>query len=444
MRPAWLRKLDYRLSPELEIEYEDKINEMTNKTFIMGFLPASIGIWIYYYSYILSNQEGDAFNFILALQVLFVVGIFSVLIKGRMRRLLNYFTPVAPLAYTYALMSLYMPTLLDQSKMAQAQNWILCVVFLLYAIERVSPLFSILNGGLTTGMFYYLQSQVPQLATTEAFQFNWQMAAVHASGLLVCVSHCRDSRRSFKLGKDLKFERQQSEALLRNVLPEAIVEELKNTITTLAHLYKDVTVIFIDLVGFTKKSSIMEPSRLVTLLDDLFTRFDELASKHGVEKIKTIGDAYMAATGCPNPDGRHAERMIDFAIDLNQVIKEFNQSFSADFRIKVGMASGQVMGGVIGKKRVSFDLWGDVVNLASRIESIAHDGEIAVSEATAFLIKDYVQLSEARSVDLKGKGPTIVFTVLGKRALSSTETSKRILGPRVLDENRDAEQRPAA
>lgn len=444
MRPAWLRNLDYRLSPELEIEYEDKINEMTNKTFIIGFLPASIGIWIYYYSYNFSNLQGDAFNFILALQTIFVVGIFSVLIKGRMRRLLNYFTPVAPLTYTYALMSLYMPTLLEQSKMAQAQNWILCIIFLLYAIERVSPLFGVLNGALTTVLFYFLQSKVPQLATADAFQFNWQMAAVHGAGLLVCFSHCRDSRRSFKLGKDLKFERQQSESLLRNVLPEAIVHELKNTITTLAHLYKDVTVIFIDLVGFTKKSSIMEPSRLVTLLDDLFSRFDELASKHGVEKIKTIGDAYMAATGCPNPDGRHAERMIDFAIDLEQVIKEFNQSFSVDFRIKVGMASGQVMGGVIGKKRVSFDLWGDVVNLASRIESIACDGEIAVSESTALLINDYVKLSEARVVDLKGKGPTLVFTVLGKRSPSLRETSKRILGPTVIAETSDAEQRPAA
>jgi class 3 adenylate cyclase len=363
-----------------------------------------------------------------------------------MRRTLNYFTPVLTSSYVYALIAVYVATLPDQAKMVQAQNWVICLVFFLYAVERLSPLFAVLNAGSATILFYFLKSKMPQLASAESFQFNWQLACAHGVGLFICFDQCINARRKFKFEKDLESQRQHSEKILRNVLPDAIVDELKTTRSTLAHAYSDVTVIFIDLVGFTKKSAAMEPALLVTLLDELFSRFDELASKYDVEKIKTIGDAYMAATGCPRVDSLHAQRMIEFALALENVMKVFNREFAADFGIKVGIASGSVMGGVIGKKRISFDLWGDVVNLASRIESIAADGEIAVSESTAALIKDRVTLSQPRVVELKGKGPTTVYSVLPKVGLlpAADTTSSASVVPLQASDLSEKAQRPAA
>jgi len=171
----------------------------------------------------------------------------------------------------------------------------------------------------------------------------------------------------------------------------------------------------------------MDPKLLVTLLNELFSRFDELASRHGIEKIKTIGDAYMAVSGCPEVDDQHAIRMVSFALQLEEVVVQFNEEFGSDFKVKVGIASGSVMGGVIGKKRISFDLWGDVVNLASRIESVGRGGDVSISESTAKLVSGSFQLSEPKIVDLKGKGLTPIYTLLrsdtSKKTIEMTGTS---------------------
>jgi class 3 adenylate cyclase len=442
----WLRQLDYRLSPQLEIEYEDKTNEMTNRAFLYGVPTLSICLWVWFFSSRFTNNVGDSLTFAIAVQGVLALGIFAILLRGRMRRILNYFSPVLTLSYVYALIGVYVATLPDQAKMVQAQNWVICLVFFLYAVERVSPFLAVLNAGSSTLLFYFLQASVPQLIGAESFQFNWQLAAAHGVGLFICFDQCINARRKFKFEKDLDSQRQHSDKILRNVLPDVIVDELKTTRSTLAHAYSDVTVIFIDLVGFTKKSATMEPALLVNLLDELFSRFDELASKYGVEKIKTIGDAYMAATGCPRVDSIHAQRMIEFALALENVMKVFNSEFAADFGIKVGIASGTVMGGVIGKKRISFDLWGDVVNLASRIESIAADGEIAVSESTAALIKERVTLSQPRIVELKGKGPTTVYSVRPKVGLlpaAGATSSASVVPLQSADLSKNI-QRPAA
>ena len=441
-----LKKNDFRLSPELEIEFEDKTTEMTDRAFLYGVPTLSVCLWVWFFSSLFTNKVGDSLTFAIAVQGVLTLGLFAIRLRGRMRRTLNYFTPVLTSSYVYALIAVYVATLPDQAKMVQAQNWVICLVFFLYAVERLSPLFAVLNAGSATILFYFLKSKMPQLASAESFQFNWQLACAHGVGLFICFDQCINARRKFKFEKDLESQRQHSEKILRNVLPDAIVDELKTTRSTLAHAYSDVTVIFIDLVGFTKKSAAMEPALLVTLLDELFSRFDELASKYDVEKIKTIGDAYMAATGCPRVDSLHAQRMIEFALALENVMKVFNREFAADFGIKVGIASGSVMGGVIGKKRISFDLWGDVVNLASRIESIAADGEIAVSESTAALIKDRVTLSQPRVVELKGKGPTTVYSVLPKVGLlpAADTTSSASVVPLQASDLSEKAQRPAA
>ena len=281
-----------------------------------------------------------------------------------------------------------------------------------------------MNSFFATATFFYLKGYLPEMAQENYLQLSWQIFATHITGVLLCVDQCRNARQQFKLKKDLEAERQQTENLLKNVLPEPVVRELKTNVSTIAHCYSNVTVLFADLVGFTRKASSTEPQELVQLLNELFSRFDELAVQCGVEKIKTIGDAYMAATGCPEPDKEHAARMISFALQLEPLVKEFNRQFASDFSVKVGISSGSVMGGVIGKKRISFDLWGDVVNLASRIESVSSGGQVAVSESTAALVKDSIRLSGPMTVDLKGKGLTQIFLVLQNTLKGNNELSQ--------------------
>ncbi len=411
-----LNFLEYKLPPDLEAEFQDQTNEWINKTAKIGIPLISLFIWAMYFAHS-APARISLFNFFMVGQVVLIGAFMTLFINGRARRTLNYFTAVLPMAYVYGLMTLHVAKLPTSSEMSQAQNWVVWLVLFLYAFERVSPLFAILNAGLSTCLFFGLRTQIPELFSLSVFQLSWLIAAAHGSGLIVCFDHCKTARKKFKFERELEAARCQSDELLHNVLPDAVVKELKNAGNRrFAHQYNNVSVIFIDLVGFTKKSDSMEAERLVMLLDELFSRFDDLAAKFGVEKIKTIGDAYMAATGCPEPDPEHAHRMIDFASQLDRVMATFNRDYKADFKIKIGIASGGVMGGVIGKKRVSFDLWGDTVNLASRIESVSKASEISISETTAGLIADRFELTAPRIVDLKGKGPTAIYTALQAKA----------------------------
>lgn len=416
---GFLKFMDYKLPPDLEAEFQDQTNEWINKTAKIGIPLISLFIWVMYFAHS-EPARINLFNFFMVGQIVLLGGFITLFIKGGARRRINYFTAALPMAYIYGLMTLHVAKLPTFSEMSQAQNWIVWLVLFLYAFERVSLLFAILNAGLSTLLFFGLRAQIPELSSSSLFQLSWLIAAAHGSGLIVCFDHCKNARKKFKFEKELEAARCQSDALLHNVLPETVVQELKTRGNgRIAHQYNEVSVIFIDLVGFTKKSASMEAERLVTLLDELFSRFDELAARFGVEKIKTIGDAYMAATGCPKTDPEHAHRVVDFALQLDGLMTAFNRDYAVDFKVKIGISSGVVMGGVIGKKRVSFDLWGDTVNIASRIESIAKPGEISICEVTAGLILDRFDLSKGRIVDLKGKGSTLVYSVLKSKTPSA-------------------------
>lgn len=413
---SFLNFLEYKLPPDLEAEFQDQTNEWINKTAKVGIPLISLFIWVMYFTHA-SPERISLFNLFMVGQVVLVVGFLTLFLKGRARRMINYFTAVLPVAYIFGLMKLHVAKLPGVLEMSQAQNWIVWLVLFLYAFERVSPVIAVLNAGSSTILFFWLRGQIPELSGMNGFQISWLIAAAHGSGLIICFDHSKTARRKFKFERELQAARSQSDDLLHNVLPDAVVKELKNTDNRrFAHRYNNVSVLFVDLVGFTKKSDSMEGERLVMLLDELFSRFDDLAAKFGVEKIKTIGDAYMAATGCPEPDPEHARRIVDFALQLDRVMATFNRDYDVDFKIKIGISSGVVMGGVIGKKRVSFDLWGDTVNLASRIESVSKAGEISISETTAALITDRFELAGPRVVDLKGKGPTTIYTALKSKA----------------------------
>jgi class 3 adenylate cyclase len=376
-------------------------------------------ICLVYFSYGFSSS---ILNLAIGCQLLLAYGYFTTQFKGPARRVVNKMTAIFPIAYVYGFMTYYVPNLPSDSLIFQSQAWIVWVIMLIYTIERLSPTLAFCTGSLTSAVYFYLRFKIPQFQDVPYLQVAAQLLVANMTGFFIVTDYVRNARRQFKLEKDLEAERSASDKLLKNVLPVPIVGELKSEASTIAHNYENVTVLFADLVGFTKTAASMDSKLLVKLLDELFSRFDALAEQHGIEKIKTIGDAYMAAAGCPEIDPKHATRMTQYALELEGVVQRFNGDFGTTFAIKVGLSSGAVIGGVIGKKRISFDLWGDVVNLASRIESIAGSGDVVVSESTAKLIKETFDLSPGRIVDLKGKGPTLVFSIIRGDQKSSVLT----------------------
>lgn len=204
---------------------------------------------------------------------------------------------------------------------------------------------------------------------------------------------------------DLEIERDNSERLLLNILPKPIAEILKERKSNIiAEKYKSVTVLFADIVGFTSITSSQSPETLIFILNDLFSRFDERSQTQGIEKIKTIGDAYMAVSGLPEPNPNHAAAMIQFARGILLDVEEFNKTSCLKFQIRIGINSGEVIAGVIGKTKFIYDLWGDTVNVASRMESSGTPGTIHVSEETWNLAKNTVCFTDAITIDVKGKG----------------------------------------
>jgi guanylate cyclase len=195
----------------------------------------------------------------------------------------------------------------------------------------------------------------------------------------------------------------RSQELLTNAIPPSIAVRLRHGEEHIADAYPDTTVVFADLAGFTPWTRRMDPDRVVALLDDLFGRIDERAAAHGVEKIKTVGDAYMAVAGAPEPRSDHAQAAVAFAVDLLSVMADWRAANGVDLEARVGIASGPVVGGVIGRRRLVFDLWGDTVNTAARMESSGVPGRIQVAPATLELLGSSV-VFEARDVDVKGIG----------------------------------------
>ena len=208
-------------------------------------------------------------------------------------------------------------------------------------------------------------------------------------------------------------EQERSEKLLRNILPDSIACRLKHESQTIADSFSEVTVLFADIVGFTELSARISATELVELLNQIFSRFDRLAEKHGLEKIKTIGDAYMVVSGLPEEREDHARAMADMALDMQVALSQFNQQSQYNLTLRIGIHTGEVVAGVIGLKKFAYDLWGDTVNTASRMESHGIPGRIQISEITyRHLHKNYL-LQERGVISVKGKGKMKTYLLIG-------------------------------
>jgi class 3 adenylate cyclase len=202
----------------------------------------------------------------------------------------------------------------------------------------------------------------------------------------------------------IESKNRENEELLLNVLPAPIANRLRGGEHSIADGFAEVTDAFADLVGFTALTSEMPPQNVVTLLNGLFSRFDTAAQELGIEKIKTVGDAYMAVCGLPVPMEDHAERMVRMAIRMVHITREHALEYKVAMKLRVGINTGPVVAGVIGKSKYIYDLWGDTVNLASRMESGGIPDSIQVTRAVYEKLKDKFTFEPRGSIEVKGKG----------------------------------------
>ncbi len=203
---------------------------------------------------------------------------------------------------------------------------------------------------------------------------------------------------------EIETEKAKSDSLLLNILPATIAAQLKDSEQVIANNFESVSIVFADLVGFTKYSQQTNPKDLVVLLNQIFTEFDEAAALFGIEKIKTIGDAYMAASGLPIPNDSHAKSAVLFGQEVLERLKMVCRECDIQMGIRVGIHSGPVTAGIIGKKKFIYDVWGDTVNVASRMESQGQQGRIQITDSTAELLNGYFMLNEKRQLKVKGRG----------------------------------------
>jgi adenylate cyclase len=216
---------------------------------------------------------------------------------------------------------------------------------------------------------------------------------------------------------ELAEEKGRSDKLLLNILPPAIAERLKRGEVNIAQGHADVTVVFADIVGFTRMTEELSPVETVRILNDIFSIFDDIAESHGVEKIKTIGDAYMAAAGLESGANIHyADAVAGMALDMQQKIEEYRQRTGERIQIRIGVGTGPIVAGVIGKKKFIFDMWGDTVNVAFRMAADASPGAVHVDSMTHRRLQSRFRFDQAHEVDIKGKGRMQVYRLTGHAA----------------------------
>ena len=214
----------------------------------------------------------------------------------------------------------------------------------------------------------------------------------------------------------LRIEQDRAETLLLNILPRSIADKLKADTSTIADQFAAASILFADIVDFTRLSERLQPAEVVDMLDHLFTHFDNLADRYGVEKIKTIGDCYMVAAGVPTPREDHARVMALLALDMREAMRSRDAVGHLGLELRIGINSGPVVAGVIGRKRFLYDLWGDAVNMASRMETHGTPGRIQVTRATYELLRDEFELEARGTVPIKGKGDVETWYLVGPRA----------------------------
>jgi adenylate cyclase len=252
--------------------------------------------------------------------------------------------------------------------------------------------------------------RVPEAVIVAFFLLN--VAGVAATSFFLLRYFVMERDRA---QRELQAERAKSERLLLNVLPEPIAARLKETDGIIAEGFDEATVLFADIAGFTAIAGRVPPTRVVAMLDQIFTLFDRLADEQGLEKIKTIGDAYMVAGGIPVPRTDHTEAVAEMALAMREAVAGLLAATGEPLALRIGMDTGPIVAGVIGRRKFIYDLWGDAVNTASRMESHGVPGQIHVTDRVERRLRDRYDFRPRGVVDVKGKGPMTTYLLVARR-----------------------------
>ena len=275
-------------------------------------------------------------------------------------------------------------------------------------------------GYIFVGIVHHQMLAASQTAL-QFFTINFFLVGLNIVGMMLGYGLERINRLTFlqrlvieRQHKETKELRMESERLLLNVLPVSVAERLKRG-EVVADYFDQVSILFADLEGFTPYSAGKTPSEVVKILNQIFSAFDKLTEQYGLEKIKTIGDAYMVVSGVPTPQPDHLEVLASMALDMQAIMERFHLNGFFDFRLRIGINTGPVVAGIIGFKKFSYDLWGDTVNVASRMESFGIPGEIQVTKDVYRLLKQKYSFQKRGCINIKGKGEMFVYLLKGRK-----------------------------
>jgi adenylate cyclase len=280
-----------------------------------------------------------------------------------------------------------------------------CLVVLQLGVDRI--VLAAALAAIAAGLVITLQFLVPRDTGAEpAWSLSVGFVVTTISGCVMVVTTVWYAVREIVRAETaMEMEYERSEALLANILPTSVAERLKDPErNTIADKYDDASVLFADIAGFTERASEIAPDKLIRFLDRLYSDFDALVDKHGLEKIKVSGDSYMVVSGVPELRADHVEALAELALDMAEVAKDLKDSRGQAVPLRIGLASGPVVAGVVGSRRFFYDVWGDAVNVAARMESTDSVGRIQVPEDVYQRLKDDFVLQERGAVEVKGKG----------------------------------------
>jgi adenylate cyclase len=292
-----------------------------------------------------------------------------------------------------------------------------CLVVLQLGVDRIFLAAAL--AAIAAGMVITLQFFVPRDTGAQpawALSLSFVVTTISAC-VMVVTTVWYAVREIVRAEAAMELEYERSETLLANILPTSIADRLKDPARNIiADKYDDASVLFADIAGFTERASDMPPEQLIRFLNRLYSDFDALVDKHGLEKIKVSGDSYMVVSGVPQPRADHVEALASFALDMADAASRLRDSRGNPLPLRIGLASGPVVAGVVGSRRFFYDVWGDAVNVASRMESTDSVGRIQVPENVYQRLRNDFVLQERGAVDVKGKGLMRTWYLVGRKS----------------------------
>ncbi|CAO4170925.1 adenylate/guanylate cyclase domain-containing protein [Methylorubrum extorquens] len=291
---------------------------------------------------------------------------------------------------------------------------VLCLMFN-FGFFRLLFLPSLI-GGVSLMLAYNIAVALSETQLSQAIANNFFIVAAISAGSIVTFRFESLQRTRFMLDKQIEDERARTDELIDNMLPRHVAARLRAGDQIVAESHGEAHVLFADLVGFTNLTKQLAPHHLVEVLNEIFSIIDNLTEKHGVEKVKTIGDGYMVVSGIGPEQDNGAEAIAEFATHLVSEVEQFAERSGYAIAVRVGIATGHLISGVIGLRKLSFDIWGDTVNLASRMEQSSEGGRIQVAETTYWRLKDRYRFETRDGVSLKGFGEVNAYILLGEKS----------------------------